>query len=579
MHVAIEQGALVAQVSPAPTPSPPTSFPIKLPNLHAPHVGQGIIVAVIIFAAIAVIVGICLGVYVAKVTDPVDRLAVKRRWDWRGVRSYRGHSKNPQVPEGFSVETGRPVRRGMIGSRLSRTIGAGYEFCTLLIAGPRVGKSTSYVIPSIARAKGPVVVTSNKRDVVDATRLIREQLGDVWIFDPQRVAGAPAQWWWNPLRRVTTVQRATELAEIWIETSKAANAVPDAYFEPAGKQLLTGLIFAAALAGKPASAVFWWLADPQRAAEAIEILHPKTAYAPSGDTDIDDLERRTVYEATAEAVAGVIRQPEKQRGGVFGTAMKAVDWMQAPELRRWIEDPDRNRAEFIPEDFCVSLDTLYSLSKEGSMLLAPLVTALTADVLQAADEAATMLPGGRLARPMLGALDECANTCPWRRLPALFSFFGSRGIPLLAVFQNLAQMRTTFGAEGAQALLSAANVRITMGGVEDATHLANLEKLFGTVKVKERTQHRGGQGRGSATISFRDHPALTVADIASMRFNRAAVTFSGCRPMLVKPTAWMADRKLAPIIRESIAKYGGPPAKPADTAEGTAKAPVTEPAA
>lgn len=568
----------VGQVTP---PTPPTTagkIPLKLPQLHLPHVGTGAIVAGAVVVAVVLGVGVWVLVQTARTTDPVDRLAVKRRWDWRGVRSYRGHSKNPQVPEGFSVETGRPVRRGMIGSRLGRTIGAGYEFCTLLMAGPRVGKSTSYVIPSIARAKGPVVVTSNKRDVVDATRLIREKLGDVWVFDPQRVAGAPAQWWWNPLRRVTTVQRATELAEIWIETSKAANAVPDAYFEPAGKQLLTGLIFAAALAGKPASAVFWWLADPQRAGEAIQILHPKAAYGQSGDTDMDDLEQRTVYEATAEAVAGVIRQPEKQRGGVFGTAMKAVDWMQAPELRRWIEDPDHNRAEFIPEKFCVSLDTLYSLSKEGSMLLAPLVTALTADVLQAADEAATMMPGGRLARPMLGALDECANTCPWRRLPALFSFFGSRGIPLLAVFQNLAQMRTTFGAEGAQALLSAANVRITMGGVEDATHLANLEKLFGTVKVKERTQHRGGQGRGSSTISFRDHPALTVADIASMRFNRAAVTFSGCRPMLVRPTAWMADRDLAPLIRESIAKYGGPPDQ-AEPAVTRTAAPVTEPAA
>ncbi|MDQ6838790.1 MAG: TraM recognition domain-containing protein, partial [Actinomycetota bacterium] len=418
----------------------------------------------------------------------------------------------------------------------------------------RVGKSTSYVIPAIAAADGPVVATSNKRDIVDTTRLLREERGTVWVFDPQKVVGATPEWWWNPLRRVTTVQAATELAQIWIDTSKSANAVPDAYFETAGTQLLSGLIFAAALADKPASAIFWWLTDPQRAQEAVEVLHPSASHG-AQDT-IDGLERASLFEATAEAVASVLRQPEKQRGGVFGTAMKAVDWMQSPELRQWIEDPGGQRKEFLPAAHATSTDTLYSLSKEGSDVLRPLITALTADVLLSADEKATVMPGGRLKVPMLGALDECGNVCPWRQLPGLFSFFGSRGIPLLAVFQSPAQMRMTFGAEPAQALLSAANVRITMGGVEDRTHLDNLEKLFGTVRVKDVTRHRGGQGKGSSTTAWRDHQALTVDQLAAMRYNRAAVTLSACSPMLVRPTGWQTNRSIAPRIKQSISRYG-----------------------
>src|SRR5690606_16335899 len=50
---------------------------------------------------------------------------------------------------------------------------ASYEDLHLDIWGPRTGKSTSRVIPAVMEAVGAVVATSNKRDVVDATRKAR----------------------------------------------------------------------------------------------------------------------------------------------------------------------------------------------------------------------------------------------------------------------------------------------------------------------------------------------------------------------------------------------------------------------
>jgi hypothetical protein len=52
----------------------------------------------------------------------------------------------------------------------ARTLYQGWEETSLDIAGPRVGKTTARVIPPILQAPGAVVATSNKRDVVDATR-------------------------------------------------------------------------------------------------------------------------------------------------------------------------------------------------------------------------------------------------------------------------------------------------------------------------------------------------------------------------------------------------------------------------
>ena len=52
-----------------------------------------------------------------------------------------------------------------------------WEDLSLDIWGPRTGKSTSRVMPAILDAPGAVVSTSNKRDVVDGTRGVREATG------------------------------------------------------------------------------------------------------------------------------------------------------------------------------------------------------------------------------------------------------------------------------------------------------------------------------------------------------------------------------------------------------------------
>lgn len=538
----------------------------KIPNLSLSHVHltATVVVAVVTVVVVIVTLAVWAAVEMAN-TYPTDKLVVRRVWDRRGIHDYLGRSKNPAVPEGMSVVIGQPVRRGLWGSRLGKPIGASWEFCTVIYAGPRVGKSTSYVMPAIARAPGAVVATSNKRDVVDTTRLLRDRLGQVWLFDPQGVvASEEPTWWWNPLRRITQVEHAQDLAQLWIDTSQAQNATPDAYFEPAGQQLLAGLLFAAAIGRRPITDVFRWLTDPALAQEAVEILDPRVALR---DPTLDpgcrgELEARQVsYAATAQAVDAVIHQPEKQRAGVFGTAMKAVAWMQSPELRRWIEDPSGTRAEFISAEFATSTDTLYSLSREGSISTTPLVTALTADVLLTTMDIASTKPSGRLAVPMLAALDEAANICPWKQLPRLFSFFGSAGVCILAVFQSPAQVRATFGADGATALHSAANARITMGGIEDTAHLQALEQLVGVVRTRERshTHNPTTSGYGSRTsrnVSWRDRSAVTVAQLAAMGRTRALVTLSGTQPVLVQPRPWHQDKHLAANIRSSLAQYG-----------------------
>ena len=58
-----------------------------------------------------------------------------------------------------------------------------------------------------------MIVTSNKRDILDATRGLREGDDEVWVFDPQQVAAEESTWWWNPLSYVVDDDTARELAQ------------------------------------------------------------------------------------------------------------------------------------------------------------------------------------------------------------------------------------------------------------------------------------------------------------------------------------------------------------------------------
>ena len=57
-------------------------------------------------------------------------------------------------------------------------VGAEPDSAGCVLAPPRAGKTTGVVIPSVISAPGPVIVTSTKRDVLDATSAIRLLAGD-----------------------------------------------------------------------------------------------------------------------------------------------------------------------------------------------------------------------------------------------------------------------------------------------------------------------------------------------------------------------------------------------------------------
>ena len=435
-----------------------------------------------------------------------------------------GVQGTPGVPIGCTVST----RTNLFGS---------WEDMHIDIWGPRTGKTTSRAVPAILDAPGSVLVTSNKRDVLDATRDPREAAGPVWVFDPQSVAREePTDWWWNPLSYVTDEVRAAKMAEHFASGSRDPGARTDAFFDPSAQDLLAGLLLAAALDGRPITDVYRWLTRPTDK-EPVTILK-------SGG-----------YELTADQVAGVIFAPEKQRGGVYGTAQQMASCLTNRQVARWVtpQSAADHRRQFDAEAFVREGGTLYSLSKEGRGTAGPLVTALTVAVVEAAEELAAASHGGRLPRPMLGVLDEAANVCRWRELPNLYSHYGSRGIVLMTILQSWSQGVDVWGESGMKKLWSASNVKVYGGGVAEVEFLRMLSDLIGDYD-KRVTSVSTGRGQRSVNEQLTRERILDVADLMAMPKGRAVVLASGARPTLITTQPWMTGPH-AEAVKASIAAH------------------------
>jgi type IV secretory pathway TraG/TraD family ATPase VirD4 len=315
--------------------------------------------------------------------------------------------------------------------------------------------------------------------------------------------------------------------------------VQDAFFEPAGQDLLAGMLLAAALQNRPITQVFTWLSEPTNQ-EPVDVL------------------RAHDYDLIAADVQGVIMSPEKQRGGVYGTARQMASCLKIRAIERWVAPLGSNfsgdrRPQFDPDAFVRGTGTLYSLSKEGQGSAGALVTALTAAVVEAAEEYATGQAGGRLAVPMLVVLDEAANVCRWKSLPDLYSHYGSRGIPIMSLFQSWAQGQVVFGREGMRKLWSASNVKLYLGGVAEAEFLRELSELVGDYD-KSTASVSYNRGIRSTNHQLRRERILDAAELSALPRGRAVMLSSGSPAALIETVPWMKGKHAA-AVRASIAAH------------------------
>ena len=392
---------------------------------------------------------------------------------------------------------------------------ASWEWVQVWIMGPRAGKTSCVCVPQILETGGPVVTTSNKRDIVDMTRGPRSRIGEVWVFDPQDIIGEPARWFWNPLNFVTDRERAAKLASVFESAVTRAGDRGDAYFGPAAKALCSNYIWAAAVGNRPITDVFRWV-NNETDFTAVTILRQAGEFAAA-----ESLERTQML-------------TDRQRDGIFGAVRDWVAVLGDPAVVSWIRsDGDITRREFDIEKFVTSTDTIYLISREGGGSARALTAALVMAILTTAEKVASQQAGGRLSPPIMAVLDEAANVVRWPELPDLYSHYGSRGIVVSTFFQSYSQGVEAFGEHGMQKLWSASNIRVAGAGLSEEKFLPFVASLIGDRDVvkRSRSTQRGGW---STNTSVQRERTLDAADLAQLPRGRAVLMSSGFPAALVK---------------------------------------------
>lgn len=412
--------------------------------------------------------------------------------------------KNPGIRFGHEVSTGI----GLYG---------GWEDLHLIMAGPRIGKTTASVIPAILDAPGPVVTTSNKSDIVRQTIGVTSARGaGAWIFDPQNIDSENKQnWYYDPLSYIRAEPNSMDTAASALAAMFASPYMKgsDTYFPSSARTLLTGLLLAAALEKFPISKILKWT---------------------SAETDLEPvtiLSRYPEYEFWAHTLEGIYALTEKTRSGVFGQASNMMSVFNRSEVRKWVE-PSGHKTEFDPHAFVrADRPTLYLLSKEGSRSVGILTTILTVAVMEAAEAYGEEQPNGRLPVPMVCPLDEAANTVLWEDLPSVVSHYGSRGIILMIYLQSYSQGINVWGKEKMEALWSATTIKCIGGGIDDEELTKRLSELLGTHEEYQTSTSRGS-GDSSVSRSVREKTTMTPAEIAALPKGRWIVRAVGRRPMI-----------------------------------------------
>jgi type IV secretory pathway TraG/TraD family ATPase VirD4 len=373
------------------------------------------------------------------------------------------------------------------------------------------------------------VASSIKTDLLAVTRRRREALGNVFVFDPFRLAGGRAGGGgaghtWSPLHQAGTWDGALEVA--W--RLAAAGEIDQRgveggeFWAIAAEQRLAPLLFAAANSGRTIDDVVRWAYGQGmrefRAALA-EVAKAKDA------------------RAAHDAVHAFEAQADRTRSSIEATAqalLRAYRFTRVAESAR--------SCQITADRLLAGQATLYLIGDaKASKLLRPLFLALLGEIVDAAYERATRA-GGALERPLLICLDEAGNVAPLPNLAEIASTAPSHNIQLVSIFHDLAQARVRYGRQ-AETVVNSHRARMLLPGVADLDTLRYFGGLVGEEEAKDLS-HTTGPGGATQSTARRRRPLVAPELLRQLPERRALLLYGRLAPTEVRLRLWFADRRL-----------------------------------
>lgn len=315
---------------------------------------------------------------------------------------------------------------------------------SLLVVGPtQSGKTSSLVIPAIVGWRGPIVVTSVKRDVVQATARWRQGAGAIQVIDP----GADDGLTWDPLEGVANLREATRVAR---DMSLSSSDRSDGEFWNA---MATRLIAGALVMGVERGVDVFGV---RRAIESREIEH----WASEGSSE------------SSRSIAALFGHDPRTVDSVVTTA----EAMLAP----WAFEQPRAAVARLFDD----APTMYlCATRSEHRHYEGLFRGVVRDVLERQQR---LWDAGR-APSLLVVLDEAAHVASLDELDQVAATVAGLGVTLLTVVQDFAQLRARW-ADRASTIVNNHATRLVLGGLADPTVGQYLPEVL---EVRARGRREG----------------------------------------------------------------------------------------
>ncbi|ELP69106.1 TraM recognition domain-containing protein [Streptomyces turgidiscabies] len=279
---------------------------------------------------------------------------------------------------------------------------------------------------AIQNAEGPALILTSNPTLWQETKDARAKLGPVLLYDPTHLCDTPARLHWPPTTgcedKPTAAARATALLTPVRPTAKIDRTTAET-----AETLLRSYLHAAAIDARTIRHVHRW-AQGTNVQEAVRILRTNPKAAPG---------------AAGELEAALTAHPER-RDMAQELTSRALAALSTVNIR---EACTANRSDaLVLDSFIAEGGTLYVVGEPiedprtnpGAM---PLLTALTASVVERGRRMAERSSSGRLDPPMTLVLDDVAAVAPLPQLPDLLTTGADRGMPTLALLRSKEQLR------------------------------------------------------------------------------------------------------------------------------------------
>ncbi len=407
---------------------------------------------------------------------------------------------------------GRPYL-GVLGNRRTRLLAAEHEVQPIVIAPPRAGKSSGYVVPWLLDHRGPALVLSTKRDVYEASAPARGALGRTWVYDP---FGAPESACFTPLIPAHSWDGAIRTAE-----ALASAAHPDQtnaaneFWDKEAASMLAPLLHAAARSGVEMGRLIHWL-DTRVFTEALATLKARGA------------------EAAADQLEGIERRDERNRETTVMSALSLLRAYRYPQLS------EAGGERLTPEALLDGgANTAYVVAAGHDQdALRPVVLALVSAIYETAVRRAR--ERGPLQPRLFILMDEAANIAPVRNLASWLSQCGDHGIVIATIWQSIAQIDQRYGRAARDAICAASTAQVFIPPLAEPTSAGYLSGLLG-----EELVAAAGRGPASAT------PAKTAQApwLRQIPRGRAILLYRDLPPAIVRAPRWFEDPRFAAYRR------------------------------